>query len=62
MQATALVHEAYLRLFGNQQPDAWTTASAKRLLGEKRYAEAEPLLLSGYEELKQRFPLKPRSP
>ncbi len=41
------------------QPDDWTTFDAKSMLGEalldqKRYAEAEPLLLSGYEGMKQR--------
>jgi tetratricopeptide (TPR) repeat protein len=39
--------------------DAWTTFSAKSLVGEalagqKKYAEAEPLLLKGYEGMKQR--------
>ena len=41
------------------QPDAWTPFNTKSLLrasrlGQKNYAEAEPLLLSGYEGLKQR--------
>jgi hypothetical protein len=41
------------------QPDDWTTFAAKVTLGEalleqKKYADAEPLLLSGYEGLKQR--------
>jgi eukaryotic-like serine/threonine-protein kinase len=40
------------------QPDDWTTFDAKSMLGEalldqKKYADAEPLLLSGYEGLKQ---------
>ncbi|HWG45253.1 MAG TPA: tetratricopeptide repeat protein [Gemmataceae bacterium] len=40
------------------QPDDWTTFEAKSLLGEalleqKKYADAEPLLLSGYEGMKQ---------
>src|SRR5207253_2680795 len=39
--------------------DAWTTFSAKSLLGEalagqRKFAEAEPLLLKGYEGMKQR--------
>lgn len=43
----------------NQKPDDWSTFDAKALLGEaladqKKYAEAEPLLLSGCEGLKQR--------
>jgi hypothetical protein len=41
------------------QPDDWTTFNTKALLGEallaqKKYAEAEPLLLAGYEGMKQR--------
>lgn len=41
------------------QPNDWTTYDTKSLLGEalmeqKKYGEAEPLLLSGYEGLKQR--------
>ena len=40
-------------------PDDWRTFNARSLLGasllgQKKYAEAEPLLLSGYEGLKQR--------
>jgi serine/threonine protein kinase/tetratricopeptide (TPR) repeat protein len=39
--------------------DDWSTFDTRRMLGEilfvqKRYAEAEPLLLSGYEGMKQR--------
>jgi serine/threonine protein kinase len=41
------------------QPDVWSTFNAKSLLGEalsgqKKYAAAEPLLLAGYEGMKQR--------
>ncbi len=41
------------------QPDDWTTFGTKSLLGEalleqKKYADAEPLLLSGYEGMKKR--------
>jgi tetratricopeptide (TPR) repeat protein len=41
------------------QPDDWTTFDTKSMLGEalleqKKYADAEPLLLAGYEGLKQR--------
>jgi serine/threonine protein kinase len=41
------------------QPDAWTTFNTQAmlggaLLGQKKYAEAEPLLLKGYEGMKQR--------
>jgi eukaryotic-like serine/threonine-protein kinase len=41
------------------QPDLWNTFTAKSmlggaLLGEKKYAEAEPLLVAGYEGMKRR--------
>ena len=41
------------------QPDAWNTFNAQSmlggaLLGQQKYADAEPLLLAGYEGLKQR--------
>jgi hypothetical protein len=41
------------------QPNAWTTFNTQSLLGaalvgQKKYAEAEPLLLNGYEGMKQR--------
>ena len=41
------------------QPDEWATFNTQSmlggaLLGQKKYAEAEPLLLAGYEGLKQR--------
>jgi eukaryotic-like serine/threonine-protein kinase len=41
------------------QPDHWTTFNSKSmlgaaLLGQKKYADAEPLLLAGYEGMKQR--------
>jgi len=40
-------------------PDAWGTFGRKSLygsalLGQKKYADAEPLLLKGYEGMKQR--------
>jgi tetratricopeptide (TPR) repeat protein len=42
-----------------KQPDTWTTFYTQSqlgasLVGQKRYAEAEPLLLAGYEGIKQR--------
>ena len=42
-----------------KQPEAWTTFHAQSLLGgallgQKKYAEAEPLLVQGYEGLKAR--------
>jgi tetratricopeptide (TPR) repeat protein len=48
-----------LALRDKQQPDAWTTFNAQSLLGgallgRKQYADAEPLLLKGYDGMKQR--------
>lgn len=45
-------------------PNDWATFSARSALGEnllsrKEYAEAEPLLLSGYEGLKERQAMIP---
>src|SRR5262249_14158804 len=42
-----------------KQPDAWATFNARSLLGaallgQKQYADSEPLLLDGYEGMKQR--------
>jgi hypothetical protein len=42
-------------------PDAWWTFNTRSMLGEallgqKRYAEAEPLLLEGYRGMKEREP------
>jgi tetratricopeptide (TPR) repeat protein len=42
-----------------KQPDAWSTFNTQSLLGgallgQKKYADAEPLLLQGYQGLKQR--------
>jgi eukaryotic-like serine/threonine-protein kinase len=50
---------ACLPVLEQQQPDAWTTFSTQSLLGaallgQKKYAEAEPLLVQGYEGMKQR--------
>jgi serine/threonine protein kinase/tetratricopeptide (TPR) repeat protein len=41
------------------EPDSWTTFNARSmlggaLLGQKKYGDAEPLLLEGYEGMKQR--------
>ncbi len=46
------------------EPEAWTTFNTLfllggSLLGQKKYAEAEPLLLKGYEGMKARFDQKP---
>jgi eukaryotic-like serine/threonine-protein kinase len=47
-----------LALRAKQQPDAWTTFSTRSmfggaLLGQKKYAEAESLLLNGYDGMKK---------
>jgi TolA-binding protein len=49
-----------------RQPNAWTTANARSLLGgallgQKRYTEAEPLLLEGHEGLRQQASNIPRA-
>jgi len=59
-----------LAIHDKAQPDEWSTFNARSLLGgsllgQKKYAEAEPLLLSGYEGMKARearipAPGKPR--
>jgi eukaryotic-like serine/threonine-protein kinase len=48
-----------------KEPDAWTTFNTKSMLGaallsQKKYADAEPLLLQGFEGLKQRDSMIPR--
>jgi hypothetical protein len=48
-----------LAIYEKKLPDDWRTFNARSmlggsLLGQKKHAEAEPLLLSGYEGLKQR--------
>jgi tetratricopeptide (TPR) repeat protein len=50
---------ACLSIRQKMQPDDWTTFDAKSLLGEalldqKKYTDAEPLLLSGYKGMKER--------
>jgi tetratricopeptide (TPR) repeat protein len=49
----------YLRLREKVAPDDWTTFYGRSvlggsLLGQKKYAEAEPLLLKGYDGIKKR--------
>jgi tetratricopeptide (TPR) repeat protein len=51
--------EYYSALGEKFQPDAWETFNTRSLLGgallaQQKYADAEPLLLAGYEGLKQR--------
>jgi len=48
-----------LAIRAKTQPDVWSTFNTKSLLGgallgQKKYADAEPLLLAGYEGMKQR--------
>jgi hypothetical protein len=48
-----------LKIRQQTQPDDWTTFETKSLLGEalldqRKFDDAEPLLLSGYEGMKQR--------
>jgi WD40 repeat protein/serine/threonine protein kinase/tetratricopeptide (TPR) repeat protein len=68
-----LAAEKYLRecitRFEKQQPDVWLLFDAKSLLGgallgQKKFAEAEPLLVAGYEGMHQRestIPAKDKS-
>jgi tRNA A-37 threonylcarbamoyl transferase component Bud32 len=58
-----------LAIRAKQQPDEWTTWSTKSMLGEallgqQKYAAAEPLLLAGYEGMNERaakIPLEARA-
>jgi tetratricopeptide (TPR) repeat protein len=48
-----------LAIRAKNEPDSWTTFNTRSglgeaLLGQKKYAAAEPLLLAGYEGMKQR--------
>jgi eukaryotic-like serine/threonine-protein kinase len=57
-EAESLLREP-LAICVKRDPEAWTTFNAKSmlggaLLGQKKHAEAEPLLLAGYEGMKQR--------
>jgi hypothetical protein len=56
--AEALFREC-LTIREKTQPDAWTTFNTISMLGgalsgQKKYADAEPLLLKGYEGMKKR--------
>jgi serine/threonine protein kinase/Tfp pilus assembly protein PilF len=57
-QAEPLLREC-LTIRAKTQPDAWTTFNTQSalggaLLGRKKYADAEPLLLQGYQGMKAR--------
>ncbi len=54
-----LLFRACLPIREKEQPNSWMTFNTRTrlgaaLLGQQKYAEAEPLLLQGYEGLKQR--------
>jgi serine/threonine protein kinase len=58
VEAEPLLREA-LRVRGEEQPNEWMTFETRSLLGaalreQKKYAEAESLLLEGYEGLRRR--------
>jgi len=62
--AEAMLREC-LAVRQTKQPDAWTTFNAQSLLGaalvgQKKYADAEPLLVRGYEGLKERAEAIPK--
>jgi hypothetical protein len=53
-----------LMILEQKQPDQWSTYHTRSvlgaaLLGQAKYDEAEPLLLAGYEGMKQREPKIP---
>ena len=57
-KAESLLRE-YLTIHEEHQPDDWNTFKAQSLLGacllsQKNYADAEPLLVAGYEGMRQR--------
>src|SRR5207249_1243687 len=58
LEAEPLLRECLL-IRAQAEPDSWGTFITKSLLGgallgQKRYADAEPLLLAGYEGMKER--------
>ena len=57
--AAEKVLDECLSIRAKKQPDEWNTFNTRSmlggvLLGQKKYAEAEPLLLQGYEGMKKR--------
>jgi tetratricopeptide (TPR) repeat protein len=57
-EAESVLREC-LTIREKKEPEAWTTSNTKSmlggaLLGQKKYADAEPLLLGGYEGMKKR--------
>jgi Tetratricopeptide repeat len=64
VEAEPILREC-LAIREKSQPDAWNTFSTPSLLGgsllgQKKYAEAEPLIVSGYEGMKAREAKIPR--
>ena len=60
----ATIRHDCLAIRAKQQPDEWTTFNAQSMLGEalygqKKFAEAEPLLVQGYVGMKERAPKIP---
>jgi serine/threonine protein kinase len=58
IEAESVLRES-LTIRQQREPDAWTTFDTKStlagaLLGQKKYPDAEPLLLAGYEGLRKR--------
>jgi tRNA A-37 threonylcarbamoyl transferase component Bud32/lipopolysaccharide biosynthesis regulator YciM len=58
LDAETVLRES-LAIRTKKEPEAWTTFNTQSLLGaallgQKKYAEAEPLLVSGYQGMKQR--------
>jgi TolA-binding protein len=54
-----------LAIRDKKQPDDWMTFNTKSLLGaallgQKKYTDAEPLLLAGYEGMKKRLDTRPQ--
>ena len=63
-EAETVLRDA-LTIRETKEPDAWTTFNTKSmlggaLLGQKKYADAEPLLKAGYEGMKARAEKIPR--
>ena len=57
-EAEAILREC-LAIREKAQPDDWTTFNTRSqlggsLMGQKKFAEAEPLILAGYEGMKAR--------
>jgi predicted Zn-dependent protease len=64
-EAEPLLREC-LTIREKTQPDVWSTFNAQSmlggaLLGQKKFADAEPLLLKGYEGMKEREKSTPKS-